>query len=52
MNNIFQEALDHFHAVYLDEILLYLSSTSEHIHHMEWILSKLRSNYLSQAYQI
>ena len=46
MNSVFQEALDHFSIVYLDNIIMYLSSTSEHLQHIEWVLFKLQSNSL------
>ena len=46
INCVFQEALDHFCTVYLDDILIYSSSTVEHLQHIEWVLSKLRSNSL------
>ena len=46
INSVFQEALDHFLTVYLDDILIYSSSTAKHLQYIEWVLSKLRSNYL------
>ena len=42
----FQEALDHFCTVYLDDILIYSYYTSEHLQYIEWVLSQLRSNSL------
>ena len=45
IKSIFQEA-DHFCTVHLDDILIYSSSTAEHLQHIEWVLSKLRSNPL------
>ena len=44
--SVFKEALDHFCSVYLDDILIYSYSTSEHLQYTLWVLSKLRSNYL------
>ena len=44
--SIFQEDLDHFCTVYLDDILIYSFSTAEHLQHIEWVLSELRSNSL------
>ena len=46
MNSIFQEAFDYFCTVYLDDVLIYSFSTAEHFQHIEWVLSKLRSNSL------
>ena len=46
MYSVFQEALDQFCPVDLDDILVYSSSTSEHLQHIEWVLFKLRSNSL------
>ena len=43
IKSAFQEALDHFCTVYLDDILIYSSSTFEHLQHIEWVLSKLWS---------
>ena len=46
MNSIFREVLNHFNAEYLDDILVYLFSTAKHLPHIDWVLSKLRSNSL------
>ena len=46
INSVFQESIDHFCTVYLDDILIYSSYTSKHFKHIEWVLSKLRSNSL------
>ena len=46
INSVFQEALNHFYTVYLDDILIYSSSTTKHLHYIEWSLSKLRFNSL------
>ena len=46
MDSVFQVSLDCFCAVYLDDILIHSSSTLELLQHIEWILSKLRSNSL------
>ena len=46
MNSVFQETLDYFCTVYLDDILIYLYSSSEHLQYIQWVLSKLRCNSL------
>ena len=46
MNSVFKEALDHFCTVYLNDILVYSSSNAQHLQHIEWVLSKLKSNSL------
>ena len=46
MYSTFQEMFDHFYNIYLDDILIYLSFTLEHLQHIEWVLSKLRFNSL------
>ena len=44
--SVFQGALEHFCTVYFDDILVYSSSTSEHLQHIKWVLFTLRSNSL------
>ena len=46
MNSIFHEGLDHFCTVYLDDILIFSASIEEHLHHIEWVLNRLRQNSL------
>ena len=46
MNSVFCEALDKFCTVYLDDILIFSNTPQEHLQHVEFILSKLRSNSL------
>ena len=45
INSVFQEALGRFCMLYLDDILIYSSSTAEHLQQIEWVLSKLKSNF-------
>ncbi|KAL0172961.1 hypothetical protein M9458_033272 [Cirrhinus mrigala] len=42
MNTIFQEYLNRFVIVYIDDILIYSPSLSEHIGHVKLVLQKLR----------
>ena len=46
MNSVFQEALDRFCSVYLDDILIYSEDVPSHLHHIKWVLSKLREHHL------
>ena len=46
MNNIFHEYLDDFVIIYIDNILVYLKTTEEHVEHLEKVFQKLRSNKL------
>jgi len=43
MNNIFQEFLDDFVVVYLDDILIYSKDEKQHEKHIKLVLKKLRS---------
>ena len=43
---MFQEALEYVCTMYLNNILIYSSSTSKHLQHIEWVLSEIISNYL------
>ena len=45
-NDIFQEYLDHFVVIYLDNILVFLMSMEEHIQQVHLVLTKLRENKL------
>ena len=46
MNDIFQEYLDKFIVVYLDDILIYSRTKEEHLQHVRTILSTLRKHKL------
>ena len=46
MNQVFNEALDKFCTVHLDDILVYSSMPSEHLTHLEWVFNKLKENSL------
>jgi len=46
MNDLFRDYLDHFVIVYLDDILIYSSSFTDHLHHIELVLQRLRKNQL------
>ena len=42
MNNVLQEYLDDFVVIYLDDVLIYSESASEHKRHVRMVLEKLR----------
>ena len=42
MNDIFEEYLDHFVVIYLDDILIYFKNEEEHKYHVCLVLEKLR----------
>jgi len=46
MNNIFQNWLDDFVVVYIDDILLYSTSMEEHVEHLQKVFQKLKENKL------
>jgi hypothetical protein len=46
MNGVFQEYLDKFVIVFLDEILVYSKSKKEHEHHLRMVLQVLREHQL------
>ena len=46
MNSIFQEFLDKFVVVYLDDIMVYSRNIEEHLHHLELVFKKLKENRL------
>jgi hypothetical protein len=46
MNDIFQEWLDDFVVVYIDDILLYSSSMEDHVEHLRKVFQRLRENKL------
>jgi hypothetical protein len=46
MNNVFMEYLDRFVVVFIDDILIYSRSESDHEQHLRLVLQKLRDNQL------
>jgi len=46
MNNIFQEWLDDFVVIYIDEILVYSNSMDEHVKHLRKVFQRLKENKL------
>ncbi|MBW0488699.1 hypothetical protein O181_028414 [Austropuccinia psidii MF-1] len=46
VNNIFQDLLDVYVVVYLDEIIVFSKSEEEHVTHVSTVLSRLRANNL------
>jgi hypothetical protein len=46
MNKVFMEYLDRFVVVFIDEILIYSKSDSDHEEHLRLVLQKLRDNQL------
>ena len=46
MNGVFQEYLDKFVIVFLDEILIYSNSKEEHENHLMMVLQVLREHHL------
>jgi hypothetical protein len=46
MNKVFMEYLDRFVVVFIDDILIYSNSESEHEEHLRLVLQKLRDNQL------
>ena len=46
MNRVFQPYLDRFVIVFIDDILVYLSSSEEHLEHMRIVLQTLRERQL------
>ena len=41
MNDIYQEYLDHFVVIYLDDIFIFSKNEEEHEHHVRFVLEKL-----------
>jgi hypothetical protein len=50
MNKVFMEYLDRFIVVFIDDILIYSKSDSEHEEHLRLVLQKLRDNQLYAKY--
>jgi hypothetical protein len=50
MNKMFMEYLDRFVVVFIDDILIYSKSDSDHEEHMRLVLQKLRDNQLYAKY--
>jgi hypothetical protein len=50
MNKVFMEYLDRFIMVFIDDILIYSKSDSEHEEHLRLVLQKLRDNQLYAKY--
>jgi hypothetical protein len=50
MNKVFMEYLDRFVVVFIDNILIYSNSDSDHEEHLRLVLQKLRDNQLYAKY--
>jgi hypothetical protein len=50
MNKVFMEYLDRFVVVFIDNILIYSKSDSDHEEHLRLVLQKLRDNQLYAKY--
>jgi hypothetical protein len=50
MNKVFMEYLDRFIVVFIDDILIYSKSESDHDEHLRLVLQKLRDNQLYAKY--
>jgi hypothetical protein len=50
MNKVFMEYLDRFVVVFIDDILIYSKSKSDHEEHLRLVLQKLRDNQLYAKY--
>ena len=46
MNRVFEESLDKFVIIFIDDILVYSRSTKEHELHLKIVLEKLREKRL------
>ena len=46
MNTIFQEKMNDFVIVYIDDILVYFKTAEEHAQYLEAVLGRLRNNKL------
>jgi hypothetical protein len=52
MNDIFQEWLNDFVIIYIDDILVYNNSMEEHVKHLQKMFQKLRENKLYAKFEI
>jgi hypothetical protein len=50
MNKVFMEYLDRFIVVFIDDILIYSKSDSDHEEHLRLVLQKLQDNQLYAKY--
>jgi hypothetical protein len=50
MNKVFMEYLERFVVVFIDDILIYSKSESDHEEHLRLVLQKLRDNQLYAKY--
>ena len=46
MNSVFKDYLDKFVIVFIDDILIYSQSETEHEHHLRLVLQRLREHRL------
>ena len=46
MNQVFQPYLDRFVIIFIDDILVYLGSSEEHLEHLRIVLQTLRERKL------
>jgi len=44
INSIFQEKLDEFVIIYIDDILMYSKTTIKYVEHLEYVLNKFQQN--------
>jgi hypothetical protein len=51
MNKVFMEYLDRFIVVFIDDIIIYSKSDSDHVEHLRLVLHKLRDNQLYAKYR-
>jgi hypothetical protein len=51
MNDIFQEWLDDFVVIYIDDILIYSGSLEEHAEHLQKVFQRLRENKLYARFE-
>lgn len=50
MNRVFQEVLNKFVLVFIDDILIYLKTEEEHVKHLEVVLEILKGTYYKQSF--